>query len=77
MEMAVFWVVAPCSLVEAYRLFRGACCLHHQGNRPTRRYNPEDSHLYGIFVACTSEVGATVIIERSSVHNYGVDDASQ
>jgi hypothetical protein len=27
--MAVFWVVAPCSLVEVYRRFRGACCLHH------------------------------------------------
>jgi hypothetical protein len=29
MKMAVFWVVAPCSLVEVYRCFRGACCLHH------------------------------------------------
>jgi hypothetical protein len=33
--MAVFWVVAPCSLVEVYRRFRGACCLHHQGDRPS------------------------------------------
>jgi hypothetical protein len=23
-----FWVVASCSLVELYRRFRGACCLH-------------------------------------------------
>jgi hypothetical protein len=23
MKMAVFWVVAPCSLVEAYQCFRG------------------------------------------------------
>jgi hypothetical protein len=30
-KVAVFWVVAPCSLVEVYRHFRGACCLHHQG----------------------------------------------
>jgi hypothetical protein len=30
LKMAVFWVVAPCSLVEVYRLFRGACCLYHQ-----------------------------------------------
>jgi hypothetical protein len=37
--MAVFWVVAPCSLVEVYQRFRGPCCLHHQGDRP------EDSHL--------------------------------
>jgi hypothetical protein len=25
-KMAVFWVVAPCSLVQVYRRFRGACC---------------------------------------------------
>jgi hypothetical protein len=30
-KIAVFWVVAPCSLVEVYET--------------TRRYNPEDSHL--------------------------------
>jgi hypothetical protein len=30
--MAVFWVVAPCSLVEDYQRFRGPCCLHHQGD---------------------------------------------
>jgi hypothetical protein len=29
--MAVFWVVAPCSLVEVYQRFRGPC-PHHQGN---------------------------------------------
>jgi hypothetical protein len=28
--MAVFWDVAPCSLVEVYRRFRDACCLHYQ-----------------------------------------------
>jgi hypothetical protein len=31
LKMAVFWVVAPCSLVEVYRRFRGACCRHYQG----------------------------------------------
>jgi hypothetical protein len=30
--MAVFWVVAPCSLVEVYRCFRGTHSLHHQGD---------------------------------------------
>jgi hypothetical protein len=30
-KMAVFWVVAPCSLVEVYQRFRGPCWLHHQG----------------------------------------------
>jgi hypothetical protein len=34
MKIAVFWVVAPCSLVEVYQRFRGPCCLHHQGDRP-------------------------------------------
>jgi hypothetical protein len=32
MKMAVFWVAAPCSLVEVYQT--------------TRRYNPQDSHLH-------------------------------
>jgi hypothetical protein len=31
-KMAVFWIVAPCSLVEVYQRFRGPCCLHHQGS---------------------------------------------
>jgi hypothetical protein len=31
MKMAVFWVVAPCSLVEVYQRFSGTCCFHHQG----------------------------------------------
>jgi hypothetical protein len=30
MKMAVFWVVAPCSLAQVYRRFIGACCLHHR-----------------------------------------------
>jgi hypothetical protein len=30
--MAVFWVAAPCGLVEVYQRFRGPCCLHHQGD---------------------------------------------
>jgi hypothetical protein len=34
-KMAVFWVVAPCSLVEVYQRFRGPCCLHHQGDEYT------------------------------------------
>jgi hypothetical protein len=34
MKMAVVWNVAPCSLVEIDRRFRGAYCPHHQGDRP-------------------------------------------
>jgi hypothetical protein len=31
MEMAVFWDVAPCSLVDTGRRLREAYCLQHQG----------------------------------------------
>jgi hypothetical protein len=34
MKMAVFWVVAPYSLVQVYQRFRGPFCLHHQGDAP-------------------------------------------
>jgi hypothetical protein len=32
LNMTVFWDVAPCSLVEVDRHFRGAYGLHHQGD---------------------------------------------
>jgi hypothetical protein len=58
--MAVFWDVAPCSLVEVCRRFRGTCCLHQQAIKEaastsetsvkfyqtTRHYKPEDSLLH-------------------------------
>jgi hypothetical protein len=40
MKIAVFWVVAPCSLVEVYQRFRGPCCLHLRETE-----DPEDSNL--------------------------------
>jgi hypothetical protein len=59
--MTVLWDVAPCSLVDIYRRFRGVYCLHHQGDlmmeavitsetsiifyETTRRNIPEDGHL--------------------------------
>jgi hypothetical protein len=30
-KMAVFWSVAPFSLVEVYRRFRGVYCLYYHG----------------------------------------------
>jgi hypothetical protein len=50
MKMAVFWIVAPCSLVEVYRHFRSVSCLHRQGPDIWRQqapatYNPENSLL--------------------------------
>jgi hypothetical protein len=60
LKKAVFWDVAPCSLVEVYRRFRGAYCLHYQGDEEAantsetsvnlyqiiRHNDPEDSHLH-------------------------------
>jgi hypothetical protein len=34
MKMAVFWDIAPCSLVDTDRRFRGAYCLHYHSDRP-------------------------------------------
>jgi hypothetical protein len=33
MKLIVFWDVAPYSLVEIVRRFRGAYCLHYQGEK--------------------------------------------
>jgi hypothetical protein len=53
--MAVFWVVAPCSLVEVYQRFRGLMMEAARTSetlvnfyQTTRRYIPEDSHLQGL-----------------------------
>jgi hypothetical protein len=47
LKMSVFWVVAPCSLVEDYWRFRGVWCLYHQKmGETTGRNNPVDSHLH-------------------------------
>jgi hypothetical protein len=58
-EMAVFWVVVPCSLVEVYRRFRGTCTrivllLEAASSsetlvniyQTTQNYNPKDSRLH-------------------------------
>jgi hypothetical protein len=32
MKVTAFWDIAPCSHDEVGQCFRGAYCLHHQGN---------------------------------------------
>jgi hypothetical protein len=56
--MKAFWDIAPCSLVEVDLRFRGAYCLHHQGdgggaretsgcfNEGLRNYIPEECILH-------------------------------
>jgi hypothetical protein len=45
MKITVFWDVAPYSLVEVYRRFKGAYCLHHQGDRPVSTFRTEVAML--------------------------------
>jgi hypothetical protein len=46
-KIIAFWDIGMCSL-EVDRRFKGAYCLHHQGdfNETTRRYIPESCHLH-------------------------------
>jgi hypothetical protein len=51
MKMVVFWVAAPCSLVEFYLItlmMEAVSTSETTINyyQTTRRYNPEDSHLH-------------------------------
>jgi hypothetical protein len=52
-KTAVFWVVAPCCLVEVYQHFEALMMEAARTSetlvnfyQTTRRYNPEDSHLH-------------------------------
>jgi hypothetical protein len=42
--MAVFWDIAPCSIVEIGRRFRGVYCLHHQGD------DGDGTHLWNVSI---------------------------
>jgi hypothetical protein len=55
MKIAVFWVVAPCSLVEVYQRLRGPWCLHHKGDLPdytVLQPRRQQSSYFYIFLAC-------------------------
>jgi hypothetical protein len=58
-KMAVFWGVAPCSLVEVYCRFRGAYCLHHHSDALATQYNIPSS-ITSLFVAETGGRSAPV-----------------
>jgi hypothetical protein len=71
MKTAVLWDVAPCNLVDVYRLFRCACCLHRPGDGPkdshlhTRRRENLKSHLDPRFEASRlNPEMATIIVRR-------------
>jgi hypothetical protein len=62
MKMAVFWVVAPCNIVEGYHRFRGSCCLHHQGAlmMETASTSETSVHLYHLHGATTQKTAYSV-----------------
>jgi hypothetical protein len=69
-KVAVFWIVAPCSLVDVYERFRGPCCLHHQGDYSSTR-------LYG---ATTQKTAIFIIISSVHISHYittAVDSAAK
>jgi hypothetical protein len=86
MRFRVFCDVAPCSHVEVDRRFRGAYCVHHQGdlmmeavgpsetsinfNVTTWRYIPEDSTLYSHRVFISSP---SVAYKLTTTNNGAVD----
>jgi hypothetical protein len=53
-KLAVFWVVASCSLVEVYRRFRGAFCLHYEGNEAAST-SEKSVNFYETMIRCNSE----------------------
>jgi hypothetical protein len=57
MKIAVFWVVALCSLVEVYRRFRAIALMMEAAStsetstnfyQTIRRNNPDGSHLHNL-----------------------------
>jgi hypothetical protein len=38
-KMTAFWDIEPRSLVEVTRRFRGAYCVHHQGDETSMYFN--------------------------------------
>jgi hypothetical protein len=70
-KMAVFWVVAPCSLVEVYQHFRGPCCLHHQDfYQTTRRNNSEDSNLSEAYANERDRFGVHWLVLRFCTYKW-------
>jgi hypothetical protein len=44
-NITVIWVVTPQSLVDRYKFFGAACCLHLQGRRATWNYMGSDNDI--------------------------------
>jgi hypothetical protein len=72
-KLTAFWDIAPCSLFEVEWRFRGAFCLHNQGedayfNETTWRYILESSqgrgvHVTGVSAAYTFKLNKNILSE--------------
>jgi hypothetical protein len=69
MKMAVFWVVAPCSLVEVYQRFASLCCLHHQGDC-TRLHGARTQKTAIIFTVSLRSVLKRTILQSVDVMSH-------
>jgi hypothetical protein len=61
--MDVLWVVAPCSLVDVYRRFRGARRLHRQGDEAASTYDMSVI-FYQTTGAITQKTAIFILIAR-------------
>jgi hypothetical protein len=70
MKMAVFWVVAPCSLVEVYQRFRSLCCHHH--HRPDDGGGRKDRYISTRLYGAATQKTAIFIIVTQLVNKCSV-----
>jgi hypothetical protein len=71
--MAVFWVVALCSLVEVYQRFRGPCCLHHQLPDYTAlqpRRQPSSAYVSAQEISTIALKGLNTILNHFHEYKY-------
>jgi hypothetical protein len=67
-KMAVFWAIAPCSLVEVYRRVRGACCLRRQCDKCSD--NGGSKHLWNVSKLLPDYTAQQPTRQPSSQRNY-------
>jgi hypothetical protein len=62
MKIRAFWDIVPCSLIGVHWRFRGAYCLHHQGNDPQIITTSQDHSVMSF--ACLSAWTTNAIIQE-------------
>jgi hypothetical protein len=79
--MAVFWHVAPCSLLETDRRFRGTYCFNDQGDELQQQQNLTDSIGREVLVSGTvcsnTEAGINLCAHLSVVSGTDVSNNIQ